>query len=124
MSEPGHSDSSRTEMSTPVLLATKTVVVADDTAFVRERFKSAIDGGGHRAITVATAAELLTVLRSDTGCDLIVVDLRLPQGRGIELVRAIRKIAERPPIIVFSGTIASTDEVRDLAALGVAGYIN
>jgi uncharacterized protein (TIGR02266 family) len=125
MSEPSRSDSKRTEMSAPALLATKTVVVADDTAFVRERFKAAIDGGGHRAVTVSTGAELLHALRGDASdCDLIVVDLRLPQGRGIELVRAIRKITERPPIIVFSGTIASAEEVRDLAALGVAGYIN
>ena len=28
------------------------------------------------------------------------------------------------PILVFSGTIATADEVRDLAALGVAGYVN
>ena len=28
------------------------------------------------------------------------------------------------PILVFSGTIGNADEVRDLAALGVAGYVN
>jgi uncharacterized protein (TIGR02266 family) len=28
------------------------------------------------------------------------------------------------PILVFSGTIASAEEVRDLASLGVSGYIN
>src|SRR5262249_36573794 len=28
------------------------------------------------------------------------------------------------PILIFSGTIANADEVRELAALGVAGYIN
>ena len=27
-------------------------------------------------------------------------------------------------MLIFSGTIASADEVRDLAALGVAGYVN
>ena len=30
----------------------------------------------------------------------------------------------RLPILVFSGTIASADEVRALSALGVAGYLN
>ena len=57
--------------------------------------------------------------------DLLVLDLRLPHAGGVELVRAIRKIdGGRLPILVFSGTIASADEVRDLAALGVAGYVN
>ena len=27
-------------------------------------------------------------------------------------------------VVIFSGTIANADEVRELAALGVAGYIN
>jgi uncharacterized protein (TIGR02266 family) len=40
-------------------------------------------------------------------------------------VRSIRKLDEgRLPILVFSGTIATADEVRDLAALGVSGYVN
>jgi uncharacterized protein (TIGR02266 family) len=30
----------------------------------------------------------------------------------------------RLPILVFSGTVGSVDEVRQLAALGVAGYVN
>jgi uncharacterized protein (TIGR02266 family) len=37
----------------------------------------------------------------------------------------LRQIDEgRLPIVVFSGTIANAAEVRDLAALGVAGYVN
>jgi uncharacterized protein (TIGR02266 family) len=40
-------------------------------------------------------------------------------------VRALRKIDEgRIPILVFSGTIGNAEEVRELAALGVAGYVN
>jgi uncharacterized protein (TIGR02266 family) len=30
----------------------------------------------------------------------------------------------QPPVVVFSGTIASAREVRELSALGVAGYMN
>ena len=30
----------------------------------------------------------------------------------------------RLPILVFSGTVTSAEEVRELAALGVAGYVN
>jgi hypothetical protein len=30
----------------------------------------------------------------------------------------------RLPILVFSGTVTSAEEVRDPAALGVAGYVN
>jgi len=105
---------------------TKTVVIADDTAFVRDRFKTALEQAGHRVIAVKSAAELLARVRADLArIDLLVVDLRLPHQVGVELVRNIRKIDEgRLPILVFSGTISSAEEVRELAALGVAGYVN
>ncbi len=113
-------------MSPTTLVAVKTVLVADDTAFVRDRFKTALEGAGHRAITVRTGPELLAAARREqAGIDLLVLDLRLPQAHGVQLVKALRKIdGHRTPIVVFSGTIASSDEVRELSALGVAGYVN
>jgi len=104
----------------------KVVVVADDTAFVRDRFRTAVENAGHKAIVVKSAAELLARVKAEgSAIDLIVLDLRLPQIPGVELVRAIRKLDDgRVPILIFSGTIASADEVRQLATLGVAGYVN
>ena len=104
----------------------KTVLIADDTAFVRDRFAHALQSAGHRAVALQSAAELLARVRADRHLiDLIVLDLRLPNAGGIELVRAIRRIDEgQLPILVFSGTIGTADEVRQLAALGVAGYVN
>ncbi len=112
-------------MSTSSLTA-KTVVVADDTAFVRDRFQTALEGAGHKAIAVKSAAELLARIRTEVNAiDLVVLDLRLPHAPGVELVRSIRRLDDgRLPILVFSGTIASADEVRELASLGVAGYVN
>ena len=104
----------------------KTVVVADDTAFVRDRFRTRARGRRHKAIAVKSAAELLARVRADLAqIDLIVLDLRLPHAPGVELVRSIRKLDDgKLPILIFSGTIANADEVRELAALGVAGYVN
>src|SRR5260370_42286805 len=105
---------------------TKTVVVADDTAFVRDRFRTAIENAGHKAILVKSAAELLARVRADLDhIDLIVLDLRLPHAPRVDLVRSIRKLDEgRLPMLIFSGTIVNADEGRQLAALGVPGYVN
>lgn len=102
------------------------MIVADDTAFVRDRFQSALEHAGHKAIPVKSASELLAAVRAHLGqVDLIVLDLRLSNTPGIELIRQIRKLdAGRLPILIFSGTIGSADEVRNLAGLGVAGYVN
>jgi uncharacterized protein (TIGR02266 family) len=113
-------------MTATTTVSAKTVVVADDTAFVRDRFKAALEGAGHKALPVRSAAELLLRVRADLAkIDLLVLDLRLPHANGVDVVRSIRKIdGGKLPILVFSGTIASAEEVRDLAALGVAGYVN
>ncbi len=107
-------------------VAYKTVVIADETPLVRERFKAALEHAGHRAVTARSAAELLARIRTDLAAiDLILVDLRLPPACGVELVRSIRKLdGGRLTILVFSGTISSAQEVRVLSQLGVAGYVN
>jgi uncharacterized protein (TIGR02266 family) len=111
---------------TSVPVTAKTVVVADDTAFVRDRFRLALENAGHKAVLVKSAAELLARVKADlANIDLLVLDLRLPHAPGVGLVRSIRKLdSGRLPILIFSGTIASADEVRALAALGVSGYLN
>ena len=108
------------------MVAVKTVLIADDTAFVRDRFRTALEGAGHRALTVRTGQELMSMLRDPNHqVDLVVLDLRLPHSRGIDLVHSVRRaVPDGPPIVVFSGTIANAQEVKDLSAVGVAGYIN
>lgn len=113
-------------MAASTTIGAKTVVVADDTAFVRDRFRTALEEAGHRAVTVCTAAELLLKVRTElTKIDLVVIDLHLPDANGVELLRAIRKIDNgKLPVLIFTGTIASAEEVRALSTLGIAGYIN
>ena len=104
----------------------KTVLVAADTPFVRDRFKAALDTAGHRAVLAKSVAQLLAQVHADLDdLDLIVLDLRMPHASGVELVRRIRKLDQgHLPILVFSGTVTSAEEVRELAALGVGGYLN
>lgn len=110
---------------TAISATAKTIIVADDTAFVRDRFRAALEQAGHTIITVRTGAELIGRIKADGRIDLIVLDLRLPDAEGVGLVRTIRALVHRPlPLLIFSGTIASADEVRALAALQVAGYVN
>jgi uncharacterized protein (TIGR02266 family) len=113
-------------MTTRPRVASKTVLVADDTAFVRDRFRVAIEGAGHKAVTAQNGPELLGCMRTSADeIDLIVLDLRLPQGNGVAMLRAIRKMdQDGPPVMIFSGTIASANEVRELGTLGVTGYVN
>lgn len=106
--------------------ASKTVVVADETFEVQHRFQAALEEAGHRAIGVGTAPELLACLQAQAdGIDLVVLNLRLVPPPPVDLIRAIHQCgACRPPILIFSGSITNAQEIRQLASLGVAGYVN
>ena len=105
--------------------ASRMVLIGDDTAFVRDRFCEALAGAGHTAVPVATTAELLARVRAEPqAISLIVLDLHMAPDGSVETVRAIRQAGGRIPVVVFSGTIRSADEVRELAGLGVGGYVN
>ena len=43
--------------------AARMVLIGDDTAFVRDRFCDALTSAGHKAIPIATTAELLARVR-------------------------------------------------------------
>jgi uncharacterized protein (TIGR02266 family) len=104
----------------------KTVAVATETPFIRDRFKAALDAAGHRAMMVKSVAQLLAHVRADfDDLDLIVLDLGMPHAAGVELVKKIRKLDKgKLPILVFSGSVNSVEQVRELASLGVSGYCN
>jgi len=104
----------------------KTVVIASRHPVVSERFASALVPAEHRPVRVADVEDLLERVAQRNGrVDLLILDAGLGSIPGPDLVRKIRGLDEgRLPILVFSGTIESTDEVRRLATLGVAGYVN
>ena len=83
-------------------------------------------------VRAALMAEHMTVFESDTlgqamedvktrRHDLVIVDLGLPDGDGVELIRALRA-SSRVPVIVLSARSAEADKVRALDA-GADDYV-
>ncbi len=77
-------------------VTTKVVVVADDTAFVRDRFCTALERAGHKTIAIRSAAELLARVRAD-----LVEGSR--SGQRIEASAAVRGVAADTDRIPVAG---------------------
>jgi DNA-binding response OmpR family regulator len=87
-------------MPSPTVSLDKSVIVAGDAAFLRDRFKMALEGAGYRASTIVTGTNLMAHVRDRASdIDLVVLDLRLPDAPGLDLVRDLRGIsrASAPP---------------------------
>ena len=103
----------------------RTVLVAARDGRVRDRFSDPLRNAGHRTLEATRAPALLQRLQDERDrVDLLLLDLRLAEDSGAALFRRLRAAAARLPIIVFSGSVDSAAEVRAVAPLGVAGYLN
>ena len=102
-------------------------LVADDTAFVRDRFRAALENAGHKAIVVKSAAELLARIKADlTSIDLVVLDsaAAVCAGRrpGPVHSEAGQRAAAHPDFQRHDRECRRSARAR--GALGVAGYLN
>jgi len=75
---------------------------------------------GYRVTVCADAAGAIAALRAPTdGFDVVVTDYNMPQGSGLDVVRAARTIRPGLPVVISSGYLS--DELRTAAAeAGVA----
>ncbi|WP_188054938.1 nitrogen regulation protein NR(I) [Sphingosinithalassobacter sp. CS137] len=94
-----------------------TVLVVDDDAAIRTVVSQALRRAGHCVSTVASLAELSEALRSGLP-DVLVTDVVLPDGNGLDYVAGL--IAEHPelPVIVFSArnTLATAVRATEVGA--------
>ena len=103
----------------------KTVLVASAAPDVRDRFFVALGGAGHQALGAGDWRELRALLDTQSDrIDLLVLDTRLGAGSAAQVLERLRRVIPATPVLVCGGALQGARDVAELAALGVAGYIN
>jgi DNA-binding NtrC family response regulator len=82
---------------------TQRILIVDDEASLRTALFRALDRKGYQVITSASSKEAETVGSSDKALDLAIVDLRLPDGDGIELMQKLRVLHPNIQVIILTG---------------------
>ncbi|MDB5469056.1 MAG: His Kinase (Phospho-acceptor) protein [Caulobacter sp.] len=98
------------------LIAPLKVMIVDDVALIRRSFAAVLRRDGHTVVEAATVAQAIAFCREPL--DLILLDLGLPDGDGLEVIAALHEHCgdgQAPPVIVLTG---STAPERVEAALG------
>jgi DNA-binding response OmpR family regulator len=98
----------------------RTILVVDDEATLREALAEAIEADGLRVVTAADGREALERFRSESP-DLVLLDLMLPQVSGIEVCRILRR-ESAVPIIMLTAKDSEIDKVVGLE-LGADDYV-
>jgi two-component system, OmpR family, KDP operon response regulator KdpE len=97
-----------------------TVLVVDDEPQLRRFLRASLEGHGLRVIEATTAREAVS-LASSHNPDVVILDLGLPDGDGLDVARRIREWGQ-VPIIVVSARGQELDKVAALDA-GADDYL-
>ena len=81
---------------------TRHIVVVDDEPNIGKSLRLILEGEGYRVTICESAARFQTERRTGRA-DLYLLDLRLPDGHGIELLRSLRQADDQTPVVMISG---------------------
>jgi two-component system, NtrC family, response regulator HydG len=97
------------------------ILVIDDEESIRFTFERFLTSAGHSVITAGNCWEARGRI-AEGGFDLAFVDIILPDGTGIDLLREIRLKRPTCPVIMITA-YPSVETTRDTFRLGAFDYI-
>jgi len=78
------------------------ILVVDDDELIRELLADAVGRRGHTALCTGTLTEARVVLAREKP-DLVYLDVRLPDGSGINALEEMRASVDAPEVIIITG---------------------
>ena len=98
----------------------RAILVIDDDLGMRETFNWALSAHGFHVTTAGSGARAIALGKS-RHFDLMLVDLRLPDISGIDVVRSLQSDGSDVPFVLVSAFLTApiTAEARTLGAIGV-----
>ncbi len=89
----------------------KRIAIVDDEENIGRTLRLILEREGYAVTVCRTAGETRTHLES-ARADLYLLDVRLPDGNGIDLLREIRQADPAPPVVMISGHATIADAVE------------
>ncbi len=93
------------------------ILVVDDEPAIVETLQFVLEDAGYRVLTARSANDCLEAIARER-CDLVLLDLMLPDRPGLEVLEDIGKINRSLPVVMLTayGTIATAVEATRLGA--------
>jgi DNA-binding NarL/FixJ family response regulator len=99
-----------------------TVLVVDDHESVRAGIKTALSRAGHVCVGEASSISEALAQIAHSNPQVVVIDLSLPDGNGLEIVKWVRKISERTGIVVLTLNSAE-DSLLTAMKTGASAFV-
>ena len=99
----------------------RTILLVDDEPAVLHLFKRLLSAEGALILEAQTGAEALEIARQ-TRLDLVILDVKLPDVSGTEVLRRLRRIDAGVPVVIVT-SYGSVETVRASMKLGAFDYL-
>jgi len=99
----------------------RTILVVDDEPEVLSLLKRILASEDAEILSAGSGAKALAIARR-TQLDLVILDVKLPDLSGTEVLRCLRKMDDRLPVIIVTA-YGSADGVRASMRLGAFDYL-
>jgi len=86
------------------------ILIVDDEANIRSSLSGVLSREGHQVDTAATLADARRLLRE--AYDVVLLDVRFPEGNGLDLLAEVRADAPETTVIMMSGNAELETAVR------------
>ncbi|PYM02253.1 MAG: hypothetical protein DMF19_03715 [Verrucomicrobia bacterium] len=98
-------------------------LLVDDDPRVSEFLATYLSERGHPSNATIEGDKALNWL-SENQCEVVVVDLNLPNANGMSLIASLRAIDARLPIVVFTERGSDEAQMRAAMRAGASGYVS
>ena len=98
------------------------LVLCDDNRILCEALAAVLAARGHQVVAIATGAAEAIAAVAGHRPDACLLDLRLPDGNGLDAARTIRRCHPETRIVVLS-CLSDPATVAAARKLGVAGFV-
>lgn len=98
------------------------VLVVEDEAAIRETLREFFIGKGYRVSVATNGDQARDLIDVEQGFDLVVTDLRLPVGDGVEILKTARATNPEGYVVLMTG-FASLESAIEAVRLGAFDYL-
>lgn len=97
------------------------IILVEDNQSLRKGISYRLSDDGHSVDALSDGAEAEAYLRQET-CDLVILDINLPNRSGLEILRGMRLRDDPRPVILLTARSTTEDRVAGLDA-GADDYL-
>ncbi len=100
------------------------ILAVDDSASMRQMVGFTLKGAGHDVLEASDGQEALKVAQGQSGIDLVISDINMPNMDGIALIKELRQLGQYKftPILMLT-TESGSDKKSEGKAAGATGWI-